>query len=114
MFHSRGLNNKINRLYGRCLRTVYNNGSRSSSEDLLDKDKSVSIHVKNLQTFALEVFKVAKNLSTPIAREIFEKRNNVYNLRNPSESILPRVDSIFLWYKRHFIPWPSNLEHGSS
>ena len=95
MFHSRGFNNKINRLHERCLRTVYNNGSRSSSEDPLDKDKSVSINVKNLQTFALEVFKVAKNLSAPIVSEIFKKRNNVYDLRNPFEFTLRRVDSVF-------------------
>ena len=39
------LNNKINRLHERCLRIVYCD-NRSSFEDLLDKDKSVSIYVK--------------------------------------------------------------------
>ena len=45
--------------------------NRSSIEDLLDKDKSVSVDFKNLQTLALEMFKVAKNLSAPIVSEIF-------------------------------------------
>ena len=60
----------VNRLHGRCLRIVFSD-NRSSTEDLLDKDKSVSVHFKNLQTLALEMFKVAKNLSAPIVSEIF-------------------------------------------
>ena len=69
--------------------------SRSSFKDLLDKDERVSIHVKNLQTLALELFKVSKNLSEAIASEIFEKENNVYDMRNPFEFVLPKVHSIF-------------------
>ena len=67
MFHSRGLNNKIDRQHERCLRIAYSD-NRSSFEHLLDKDKSVSIHVKNLQTLSLEMLKVEKNLSAPIVR----------------------------------------------
>ena len=80
MFHGRGLNNKINPLHERCLGIVCSDYS-SSFKDLLDKDKSVSIHVKNL-TLTLEMFKfkVAKNLSAPIVSETFEKRNNVHDL----------------------------------
>ena len=39
---------------------------RSSFEDLLDKDKSFSIQVKNVQKLALQMFTVAKDLSAPI------------------------------------------------
>ena len=42
MFHSRGINNKINRIHERALRIPYNN--KSSFQDLLDKDNSVTIH----------------------------------------------------------------------
>ena len=94
MFHSRGLNSKINLLHEIYLRIVYSN-HRSSFEDQLDKDKSVSDHVKNIKTLTLEMFKVANNLSAPIVSEIFEKRNNVYDLRNPSEFVLPKVHSVF-------------------
>ena len=41
------------------------------------------------------MFKVAKNLSTPIVSEIFEKQNNVYDLRNSSEFVLTNIHSIF-------------------
>ena len=39
MFHSEGINNKINRIHERVLRITYNNKS-SSFQDLLDKDNS--------------------------------------------------------------------------
>lgn len=83
LFISRGLNNKINCLYGSCLRIVYSD-SRLSFDDLLHEDKRVSIHVKDLQALALEMFKVAKNFSSAIASASFEKRHNVYELQNPS------------------------------
>ena len=51
MFHSRNLNNKTNSLHERCLHIVYSD-NKSPFEDLLDKDKSVSIHVKTLQILA--------------------------------------------------------------
>ena len=46
MCHNRTINNKINHLHERYLRIVYNN-NKSLFQELLDKDKSVTIHVKN-------------------------------------------------------------------
>ena len=43
MFHSRSINNKINHLHERVLRNVYND-FKSSFENLLEKDGTVSIH----------------------------------------------------------------------
>ena len=57
MFHNRMLNNRINRLHVRCLRIIYND-KHTSFEKLLEKDKSVSIHQKNLQVLATEMFKI--------------------------------------------------------
>ena len=51
MFHSRTLNNRINRLHERALRLVYKN-STLSFEELLQKDNSVTIHHRNLQKLA--------------------------------------------------------------
>ena len=51
MFPSEGPNNKVYCLHERCLHTVYSDNS-SSIEDLLDKNESVLIFVKNVQTFA--------------------------------------------------------------
>ena len=55
MFHSRHLNNKINRIHERALRIAYKD-LESSFNTLLEKDDSVSIHEKNLQTVMIEMF----------------------------------------------------------
>ena len=55
MCRSRAVNNKINKLNEICLRTVYND-MKSSFKELLETDKSVPIHIKNLQGLATEIF----------------------------------------------------------
>ena len=94
MCHCRTINNKINSLHERWLRII-DNDYRSSFEYLLDRDKGVTIHLKNVRTLVIEMFKVPKNLSPQLVTEIFEKRNNVYDLRNPSEFVRPRIRSVF-------------------
>ena len=83
MCHNRTITNKINRLHGRCRRTVHND-NKSSFQELLNKDKGVTIHLKNVRALATEMFKVSNNYSTSLMSEIFDKRNNVYDFRNPS------------------------------
>ena len=82
MFHSRSINNKINRLHERVLRIVYND-FKSSFKNLLEKDETVSIHVKNFQKLATEMFKMLKNFSVPLMSELFCQKDNHYDLRNP-------------------------------
>ena len=60
MFHSRSVNNKINRLHERVLRIVYND-FKSSFKNLLEKDGTISIHPKNLHKLGTEIFKILKN-----------------------------------------------------
>ena len=94
MCHHRSVNNKINRLHERCLGIVYSD-SMSSFEDLLCKDNSVSVHVKNIKTLTIEMFKVSNKLTIPLMNEIFVKHNNAYNLRKPSEFERPKVHNVF-------------------
>ena len=51
LFHSRTLNNKVNRLYERALKIVYS-GYKPSFCELVEKDKSFSICHKNIQSLA--------------------------------------------------------------
>ena len=50
---------------------------------MLQKDKSVSVHMKNLQYLATDIFKVQNSLSTPkIMHNGFNfQENKSYNLR---------------------------------
>ena len=67
MFHSRSLNSKINSLHERVLRITY--GDKSFSfENLLKKGNSVSIHHRNIQALASEMFKVKNNIAPEIMK----------------------------------------------
>ena len=61
MNHSRTLNNCISGLDKKALSLVHSNFSSSFSE-ILEKDKSVSEHHRNLQALAYETFKVKNNI----------------------------------------------------
>ena len=74
MCHSRANNGKINRLHERCLRIIYSD-KQSSFETLLEKDGSVSVHNRNLQILAAEIYKIKNDLSPLIVTELFEQRN---------------------------------------
>ena len=49
----------------------------------MHKDKSVSVHMKNLQYLATEIFKVKNGFSPIIMNEVFNfQENESYNLRS--------------------------------
>ena len=73
MCHNHTKNNKINRIHERCLSLIYND-KKSSFENLLDKDKSVSIHDKNLKSLAIEICKVHRDISPEILNNLFPLR----------------------------------------
>ena len=57
--------------------------NRSSFKDLLERDNSVSIHHKSLQTLAVEMFKVHHETSPEIIQEVFlVKKQGNYSLGN--------------------------------
>ena len=83
-------NNKINRIHERALQIAYKD-YESSLNTLLEKDDSVSIHAKNLQTLLIEMFKAKENINPPFMKENFCERTVTYNLRNNNEFLLPMV-----------------------
>ena len=85
MFHSRTLNNKINRIHERALRTVYSDYN-SSFKELLDKDGSFTIHQRNVQSLAIEIYKYLHGLSPAILNEVFKVNETIpYDLRMRNE-----------------------------
>ena len=95
MCHSRSNNRKINMLHERCLRIIYND-KQSPFTELLNKDYSVSIHTRNIQRLAIEMFRFYNGLSPPLMKNIFKlKAKTSYNLRQVSEFSRPMVKSVY-------------------
>ena len=89
MFHSRTINNKINRLDETALRIVYSN-FKPSFEGLLMKGNSFSIHERNIQSLAIEIYKFLNGLSPSFLNIVFHKNiSNSYDLRHNKE-LYPR------------------------
>ena len=78
------MNNRINKIHKKALRLVYKDKANLSLDDLLEKDKSVSIHQRNLQTLVIEIYKVRNDLGPKIMKYIFHFVQKPYNLRNDS------------------------------
>ena len=85
MFHSRTLNNRINKIHEKALRLVYKNETFSSFDDLLKKEKSMSIHQKNLQILATEIYKTKNDLGPKIMKDTFHFTQKPYNFKNDPE-----------------------------
>ena len=81
MFHNRTLNNKVNKLHERALRIVYKNENLTFQE-LLEKDNSVTVHHKNLQRLATEMYKIKHHLSPLPMQELFTEKVHQHDLRN--------------------------------
>ena len=80
MFHSRKLNNCINRIHERALRIIYND-YESSFHVLLNKDNSSTINERNLKKLAIEIFKVKNGNAPELMKDIFVVEEPCYNLR---------------------------------
>ena len=76
MFHSRQFKNRINKIHERALRLLYKD-NKLTFNDLSELNNSVTIHQRNLQILATEIFKVKNNLPPEIMTEVFEKKNSL-------------------------------------
>ena len=92
MFCSRKMDRKINHIHERALRIVYDDYN-TSFDDLLVKDKSVTIHQRNIRKVAIEMFKVKNNLCPEFMQEFF----NLIPCRNRSKASFhrPNVNQVY-------------------
>ena len=96
MFHSRKMECSINRIHERALRLIYPSDSKLTFKELLNKNKTVSIHQKNLQVLATEIFKAKLNISPEISKELFSFNVRNYNFR--SQSTLKRIKTNSVYF----------------
>ena len=85
MFHSMILNNRINKIHEKALKLVYKNETFFSFDNLLKRDKSLSIHQKNLQILETEIYKTKNDLGPKIMKDTFHFIQKPYTLRNDPE-----------------------------
>ena len=93
IFHSRKINTRINSLHERVLRVVYRDYNATFSE-LLTKDKSVTIHQRNLQLLATEIFKT-KNEIQKLWKKYLHLKDVNYNLRNNTSLKIGNLKTIY-------------------
>ena len=93
MFHSRNTKNRVNKIHERALRLVYDDSPYLSFDELLIKEKSVSIHQRNLQFLATESFKVNNEVSAGLTEVIFHFLSKIYNLRN-TRLLLRKINNL--------------------
>ena len=112
MFHGRKMNNKINHLQERCLHIVCSNKT-SSFGKLLETDRSVPIHIRNLQILAVGLSTESKDLASTIFSDVFSKRSVQYKLCHASEFSVPNVKSTFHCNRKFILSSTKNLEFSS-
>ena len=113
MFCSRKINRKINCIHERASRLVYDDYI-SSCEDLIRKDITVSIHHRNVQKVAIEMYKIKYNVGPQLIDDLFCKK--ALNTRSKASFHRPNVRTVAYGeqYLRSFGPivW-DNMVHQS-
>ena len=118
MFCGRQTNARINHMYERALRAVYNH-EISPFEELLGRGKSETIHRRNIKILVAELLKIKNGNSNDIMTQLICKRNSVgYSLRSQTDFLLPQVKPVNYGVKalRYFGPkiWnilPNDIEN---
>ena len=77
--------NKNNRLHEIVSRIVYSDYT-SSFQGLLNKDNSFSIHERNIQSLAIEIYKFLNELSPGFLNNVFIKIPQELDSRNQKDS----------------------------
>ena len=79
----------------RCTLINYND-KQSSFTELLNKDSSAPIHIRNIQMLAIEMFRFYTGLSSPLMNNIFKLRvEDPYNVRHVSDFSRLIVKSVY-------------------
>ena len=92
MFTSKSSMPKVNKIYRRTLRVVYDDYN-GTYEEFRASHNEISIRQKHLKHLAIEVYKSLTNLNPEFMWPFFKKKSIPYNLRNGNICILPPARS---------------------
>ena len=82
------MQNRINKLHERALRVVYKN-KNLTFEQLLEMDQGYTIHERNLQKLAVEMYKVKNGLCPEVMKELFVLKSS-----GNEDFVLPKVNTV--------------------
>lgn len=82
----------------------------SSHSELLSKSGRSTLYVGRLHTLATEMFRVMKNLVCLYVSDLFDQRENIYDIRNKDNLESPYFKTVKYGKKLFCILWPKNLE----
>ena len=91
----------INRVHKRALRVILG-GDLSDFESLLQNNRDIRSHHKNIQNFMIEIFKIKNEFSPAIMDSMLDRRNEPYNLRNFQE-FLTEKKKLCIIVLRHLV-----------
>ena len=88
MFCSKVANNEIHKTHKRALSMLYGDDD-STFQQMLDKDRTTTIHKKNEASLMVEIYKSMNQINPEFMWEYFVKRDIPYNLRRKELCKLP-------------------------
>ena len=91
-FCSEGNTKKIEENQERALRFVYEDYN-ISYEDLLNRAKLPSLHVRRIRSMAIETFKILNNIAPPVLSNLVQKRDSKYNFRYSNILQIPQINT---------------------
>ena len=72
---------------------VYND-EELSFQEMLNKDGSVTIHRRNLQKFAIEIYKIKDQISPIPMQKLFTVKEYQYDLRNKNTWVSDNIRTV--------------------
>ena len=109
IFHSRTVN--INKLYEIYLQVVYNDNSLNSSfKELFETDKSVPIHIKNLQVLATECWRYIE-IYLPLSWDNCFNQGTMITIHDSFHSLNYQTEEVFFVEQKifHFLAQKSGI-----
>ena len=104
MFTNKTNNKLIKKAYIRGLKTLTNNFSANTNEIFLLTEQK-NIHESNLQKLAIDIFKCLNNINPKMMSELFQYKENNYNLRKSNLIKLPDYKDPNSWLIRAVLLW---------